>query len=66
MTWKFDGPSSMNMETLLGSFGYDTKEKILSQMFSVFAVTPIYNHCLPNNYNIDKIIDTMFCCLFTY
>lgn len=56
----------MNMETLLGSFGYDTKEKILSQMFSVFAVTPIYNHCLPNNYNIDKIIDTMFCCLFTY
>lgn len=54
----------MNMETFLGWFGYDIKEKIHFLVFLIFAITPIHNHGLPCKYDIYKMIDAVF--LFTY
>lgn len=57
-------PSSVNMETFLGWFGYDIKEKIHFLVFLIFAITPIHNHGLPCKYDIYKMMDAVF--LFTF
>jgi len=51
---------SMNMETFLGWFGYDIKEKIHFLVFLIFVITLIHNHGLPYKYDIYKMIDTCF------
>lgn len=47
------------MEVFPGWFVYDAKEKTLSMVFSIFAVTSVYNHGLPNNHDFDEMIDIM-------
>lgn len=66
MTQKLDSPLFFEDGDIFDGFGYDTKEKMLPLIFSIFAVMLIYNHGLPYNYDIDKMINTVFIYLFTY